>query len=256
MKKVLIAVCFLSLLLISSTAKADTVTFNCIADTWVEEYNGGANHGGSNTLELGDVYYTSDGGNNINDFRRFYTAFEDITTQLSAGDTISNAYVTLYCTGFATPDEIGNYVYHLNGNTNNNTINMNRVTSHWTEGMTWDSGQPGYLNTGSWTTSQDVGSTGYVNFGCTNTVIQWLTSGGQEGFMFESDLDLNNIGEIYALFASRESTLSLRPILTVEYTPYDPGPGPEVPEPATMVLLGSLATGLFGFSGIRKRYNR
>ncbi|MDD5772202.1 MAG: PEP-CTERM sorting domain-containing protein, partial [bacterium] len=31
---------------------------------------------------------------------------------------------------------------------------------------------------------------------------------------------------------------------------------PQVPEPGTMFLLGSLATGLFGFAGLRKRFTR
>jgi hypothetical protein len=31
-------------------------------------------------------------------------------------------------------------------------------------------------------------------------------------------------------------------------------PPPVIPEPATMVLLGSLATGLFGFTGLKKRF--
>jgi hypothetical protein len=30
--------------------------------------------------------------------------------------------------------------------------------------------------------------------------------------------------------------------------------GQQVPEPGTMLLLGSLATGLFGFAGLRKRF--
>lgn len=32
--------------------------------------------------------------------------------------------------------------------------------------------------------------------------------------------------------------------------------GPVVPEPSTMFLLGSLATGLFGFAGLRKRFTK
>jgi len=29
-----------------------------------------------------------------------------------------------------------------------------------------------------------------------------------------------------------------------------------IPEPASMILLGSLATGLFGFAGLRKRFKK
>ena len=257
MKKVAFCLCILSMFIIAASAEADTVTFDCIADTWVGAYANTSNHGGADKLEVSDVYYTKDGSHAFDDFRRSYTAFQDITSQLSAGDIITNAYVTLYCEGFGTVSEFGGNIPQLDTDINNNRVNMHRVTANWGEGMTWNSGQPTYENTGSWTTNKNAGAPGSINFTCTNTVIQWFAYGGQEGFMFESDLDPNNLGQIYALFASREySVIGHRPLLTVEYIPYEePDPDP-IPEPTTMILLGSLATGLFGFSGIKKRFNR
>ncbi|HDM37655.1 MAG TPA: PEP-CTERM sorting domain-containing protein, partial [Candidatus Omnitrophica bacterium] len=39
-----------------------------------------------------------------------------------------------------------------------------------------------------------------------------------------------------------------RPYLEIESTP--------IPEPSTLILLGSLATGLFGMAGLRRKSSR
>jgi hypothetical protein len=225
----------------SISAEASHYEFITSADSYVYKYNPTHNAGTSVGLGVGDSYGTSPEGARIDYFERSYLRFSASDLATIAEPTILSAKIRLYCTalyslGDATDNEI--FAYRVLGNWSESTINWNNqpVTS---TAIPLD----GF--------NIDVEFSSYF-FDITDLTQLWKDNPTLNyGVMFGTDLeDPNFLNEVNLQFASKENyyvASNQRPYLIIE-TQETP-----VPEPGTILLLGSLATGLFGMAAVRRR---
>ncbi len=191
----------------------------------------------SDTLYVSDSMITVPGQESIDVRTRSYLIFD-----LSSIPT--NAIITSASFNF----------YHAESGEGGEEVNLHAVTGYWDSSLVWDT-QPDH---GTIAASSEIGGEGYHQWASTNFIdlVQDWVEGSMinYGIMLECDLD-EIYGEIaYGTHYSVDyADSNYHPYLNIEYEVGEPNP---VPEPATMMMLVSLATGLFGFAGIRRRFSR
>jgi len=134
-------------------------------------------------------------------------------------------------------------LYKCNTSTYERDVNLYRVAEDWDEEtITWNNKPSNY--------STIISSTSVKNGGI------WYTWTGEEfKDLIQKWVDgtydnygmvlMTSYGGDYEFYSKEYFLSSYRPYLEIESTP--------IPEPSTLILLGSLATGLFGFAGLRRR---
>jgi hypothetical protein len=245
-KKVVLALILVLGLLSSASAATYTYDFIAVEDTFVNSLNPDTNYSSAGVLEVGDDTTIQGDPNPIPNYDRTFARWADSDISSVVGDSVTNAYIKLYCTNYSD----------LDSTSGNNYVTMHQVESAWTEtGLTWNThlnaGNP-IFQTSPIESTQNVTASSAYTWDVTDLFIDWWT-GIADNFGVAFVADLPNSEEIWAEFGNREdSNYDLRPLLHIE-TYEEGGNGGEVPEPATMILLGSLATGLFSVAGIRRK---
>ncbi len=122
---------------------------------------------------------------------------------------------------------------YIDNNLFNTNIRMQveRVTSTWTQmGVTWDT-RPSITTTDATTADSGTADSGWIEWNITNMVDDWVNQGTlNQGVLIEHITGASPEGTVE--FFSREyATASLRPRLVVIYTP------PTAPEPSWLVYL-------------------
>ena len=191
----------------------------------------------SDTLYVSDSMITIPGQEPIDARTRSYLIFD-----LSSIPT--NAIITSASFNF----------YHAESGEAGEDVNLHAVTGSWDSSLVWGT-RPGR---GATAASSEIGGEGYHQWTGSDFIdlVQDWVDGTMinYGIMLECDLD-GVYGDIaYGTHYSVDyADSSYHPYLSIEYEVGEPDP---IPEPATMMMLGSLVTGLFGFAGIRKRFSR
>lgn len=212
MKKKLLAglACGVMMLGMTGVASAATITIGASQDTWIWNQ---ADYSHADSTELR--------ANNTSSWLQNILMQFDVSSINSS--IINSATINLYRYDGYTDTGI--------------LIDAHQVTSAWTEGATWSS-QPG-LNSSAIDT-ENITANGWYSWNVTSLAQQWVDgTANNYGVSF-----YDHGSSMFQRFYSSENG-SLTPFLTVDYNAAAP-----VPEPATMILMG---TGLAGLIGARRK---
>ena len=202
-----------------STSSAEATPYYPSDDAFVLKNCSNANYGSRADLIVGRHVVTGR-----------YQTYLKFDLSLLSGSIIDSAALKLYKSGYST---------------DTSNVNLYRVTGDWNEEtITWNN-KPSYDSTVISSTS--VNSNG------------WYTWRGEEfKDLIQGWVDdpyhnygmvlMTDYSYIYRFYSKEFPDSNYRPSLEIESTP--------IPEPSTMILLGSLATGLFGMAGLRRKFSR
>jgi len=157
-----------------------------------------------------------------------YQTYLKFNLSLLSGSIIDSAALKLYKSGYST---------------DTSNVNLYRITKDWDEEtITWNN-KPSNYSTVISSTSVKSGGIWYT---WTGEEFKDLIQGWVDGTYDNYGMVLmTSYGGDYEFYSKEYFLSSYRPYLEIESTP--------IPEPGTMILLGSLATGLFGVAGLRRR---
>ncbi|MDX1930867.1 MAG: VCBS domain-containing protein [Pirellulaceae bacterium] len=157
---------------------------------------------GSANTSYGNLSYVISNNPNNDAIIRFDNLFGSGAGQIALGSTIQTASLSIYVTD---PDS-------------NDTINVHRMLTNWSEASTWNTLTNGISNDNVEASSAslfaiDAGRSGWVTItGITSVVQDWANGASNFGFTLRSDNADN-----WEFYSSEFSNAALRPYLTIGY---------------------------------------